>query len=50
MKLGKTNTSKLDQLLKLLKSGVYVCTDAHCLTDLHLKEVGFQYLKDRGYL
>ena len=50
LKLDRTDTSKLDQLLKLLKSGVYVNTDAHCLTDLHLKELGFQYLKDRGYL
>lgn len=48
--LNKTDTSKLDELLKLIKSWVYINSDAHCLNDLNIKEVGFQYLKDRWYI
>ncbi len=48
--LDRTDKSKLDELLKLIKSGVYINSDAHCLQNLHLKELGFQYLKDRWYI
>lgn len=50
LSLDKTDQSKLDELLKLIKSGVYINSDAHCLNDFNSKLLGFQYLKDRWYI
>ncbi len=47
--LWHTDTEKLDHLLSLLETGVYVNSDAHTLADFNRRAYAFDYLKQRGY-
>lgn len=45
----KTDTSKLNQLLSLLETWVYVNSDMHTLNDFSYRQAGFDYLHSLWY-
>jgi len=45
----KTDISKLNQLLSLLETWVYVNSDMHNLNDFSFRQAGFDYLKSQWY-
>ena len=47
---GGTNLEKLDKLLSLIQSWVYVSSDMHTLHDFSFRQEWFDYLKKRGYV
>lgn len=47
--VGKTDTKKLNQLLSLLETWVYVNSDMHTLKDFSYRQAGFDYLKSLWY-
>jgi Cys-tRNA synthase (O-phospho-L-seryl-tRNA:Cys-tRNA synthase) len=47
---GRTDLEKLDKLLLLVEAGVYVNSDGHVLNDLNTRNVGFDYLKEKGFI
>ena len=44
------NEEKLDKLLLLVEAWVYVNSDLHVLNDFHNRQLGFDYLKDKGFI
>lgn len=48
--MGRTNLEKLDKLLSLIEAWVYVNSDMHTLNDFHNRQLGFDYLKDKGFI
>ena len=46
----ETDLNKLDKLLSLIEAGVYVNSDLHVLNDFHNRELGFNYLKEKGFI
>lgn len=43
-----TNLEKLNKLIHLVEAWVYVNSDLHVLNDFHLRQAGFDYLKEQG--
>jgi len=43
----RADMEKMDILLSLIESGVYVNTDMHTLNDFHNRQLGFDYLKNK---
>jgi hypothetical protein len=50
LEMGKTDLEKLNKLLPLVEAGVYVNSDMHFLNDFNLRQAGFDYLKEQGFL
>lgn len=50
MKKGKIDLEKFDKLLSLIEAGVYVNSDGHVLNDLNIRQIGFEYLKEKGFM
>ena len=50
LSLGMTDTEKLDKLLSLIQWWVYVNSDMHTLNDFSLRQAGFDYLKEKGFM
>lgn len=48
--MGGTNLEKLDKLLSLVEAWVYVNSDMHTLNDFNNRQLGFDYLKEKGYI
>ena len=48
--VGYTNLEKLDKLLSLIEWWVYVNSDMHVLNDFSLRQAGFDYLKQKGFI
>lgn len=47
---GWTNEEKLDKLLSLIEAWVYVNSDLHVLNDFYNRQLGFDYLKGKGFI
>lgn len=47
---GWTNEEKLDKLLSIVEAWVYVNSDLHVLNDFHNRQLGFDYLKEKGFI
>lgn len=48
--VGRTDLKKLNRLLSLIEWGVYVNSDMHTLNDFSLRQSGFDYLKEKGFI
>ncbi|MCX6824114.1 MAG: hypothetical protein NT085_03220 [candidate division SR1 bacterium] len=42
----KTDKEKLNRLLPMIETGIYINSDMHTLHELDIKKIGFDYLKD----
>lgn len=45
-----TDLEKLEKILLFIEAGVYVNSDLHVLNDFHNRQLGFDYLKDKGFI
>jgi hypothetical protein len=45
-----TDLEKLDKILSSIQAGVYINSDLHTLNDFHNRQLGFDYLSDRGFI
>ena len=48
LNMWRTNLEKLNKLIHLVEAWVYVNSDLHVLNDFHLRQAGFDYLKEQG--
>ncbi len=48
--IGGTDLEKLDIALSQIQGGVYINSDMHVLNDFSLRQAGFDYLKEKGYI
>lgn len=46
----RTDRKKLEKILLLIESGVYINSDMHTLNEFDYRQEGFNYLKEKGYL
>jgi hypothetical protein len=47
---GRADTEKLKKILPLIEAGVYVNSDMHTFNDFNMKQAGFDFLKEQGFI
>lgn len=45
-----TDLEKLDKILSSIQAGVYINSDLHTLNDFHNRQLGFDYVTEKGFI
>ena len=45
-----TNLEKLKKILPLVEAGIYINSDMHMLSDFNLRQLGFDFIKEQGFI